>query len=193
MNLGISTLKLITIAFLSALCVACASNSEKPTKKNKNSIRDRTPDGVALELERDELTRAAQSPLYDFNFKRDEIPVPLANLKNIYAPPAHPSCRNLRRELYVLTAILGPDEIITGDDGKRIIKLNPSDAIESTMSSFIPFNDVVRYLSGAKGHERKLARAYFRGQARRSFLRGWEIGKKCHIPRPTLKPRKSKR
>ncbi len=177
--------------FTSLVAISLNACSSDP---NKKSLRDRSPDEVRLELEREELKRAAQAPLYDFNLKRDEIPAPLANLRNIYSIPPKPRCQNMRREVDVLTSILGPDSIITEDNPKKVLKLNPSGAIESTMTSFIPFNDMIKYLSGAKAQEKKLARAYFRGQARRSFLRGWAADKGCATtPVPAVKPRKNRR
>ncbi len=160
-------------------------------EKGRDHVRKVRPDRVAVEMDKDELKRAAQAPLYDFNFKKDEIPEPLANLKNIYYAPPDPGCRNMKKEVGVLTAILGPEEIIVDDDSEKVLTLNPSGVLESAVTSFIPFSDIIRYVSGASAHEKKLARAYFRGQARRSYLRGWSTDRRCDIPRPMIKPKRT--
>ncbi len=173
---------------LALIVSGCSSSSGG--KKKKNRLR---PDRVEVEVEQDEMGRAMQAPLYDLNFKKDEIPAPLADLKNIFTPPPEESCRNMRREIYALNGVLGPEEIVTSDDPEKVLTLNPSGALESAMSSLIPYNDILKYLSGATAHEKKLARAIFRGHARRAFLRGWEVGRGCDKPWPIVKPPKDKR
>ena len=158
-------------------------------RKSGERVNDLRPDRVEVAAEREDMKRAAQAPLYDFNLMRDEIPEPLANMGDVYAPPPPPGCENMRREIATLSAILGPDAVLTEGEGDNVWTLDASDALESAMTSFIPFNDIIRYISGANDHQKRLARAYFRGQIRRAYLRGWSSEQGCHIPRPRLKPR----
>ena len=160
--------------------------------KSRERVKELTPDKVEVSMDRREMRRAAEAPLYDFNIKRDEIPKPLASIENVYNPPAEPACLNMKAEVALLSAVLGPDTIINEDgEEENILTLDPSGAIESAVTSFIPFQDIIRHISGANSHEKKIAQAYFKGQLRRAYLKGWAAEHGCAIPRPNLKPLRS--
>ncbi|WP_306251844.1 hypothetical protein [Parvularcula sp. IMCC14364] len=158
-------------------------------EKSRDRVKELTPDRVEVAVDRRDMRRAAESPLYDFNIKRDEIPKPLASIENVYAPPEEPSCLNMKAEVALLSAVLGPDTVINADgEEENVLTLDPSGAIESAVTSLIPFNDIIRHLSGANGHKKKIAQAYFKGQMRRAYLKGWAAEHGCAIPKPTIKP-----
>jgi len=50
-----------------------------------------------------------------------------------------------------------------------------SDEVEAN----IPFNSLVKRLSGARKHEKKRLSAKLRGKARRSYLSGWADAMQC--------------
>ena len=152
---------------------------------------------------------AATAPLEDLNLKRKDIPpILIKTAENPYATPEKFACIPLRQEIEELDALLGPDysikeyevasndaqflgpvknaELPTTDQaidgGGHIIH----DALVSTIRSqanFLPFRSVLRRLSGADRHRKKIEQAFQAGQIRRAYLKGLievKYGKKCY-------------
>ena len=176
------TTRLLMTTLLLAFAGGCTS-----VKKDGEINSRMDPDRVEVRMDNDELKKAAQSPLYDFNLKRDKIPARLSNIDDTYDEP--PSCRAAREEAAALTEILGPDPATRKKQKNSKIKVNPANAIGSAVSSYIPYNNVVRFLSGADSHRKKYADAIMKGHLRRSFVNGWLIQNDCpNVPVPKLKP-----
>ncbi|NHK28034.1 hypothetical protein FF098_008970 [Parvularcula flava] len=144
------------------------------------------PDRIEVDMDRESITKSFQSPLYILNIKKEEIPNHLPGPDETYDEPT--SCLVAKVEYDNLNKLLGIDEAALDAEEFGMISLDASDAIESTISDFIPFEDVIKYVSGATKHEKKVAAAYFRGQIRRAYLRGYIHRNTCETPTPTTKP-----
>ncbi|MGV6802145.1 MAG: hypothetical protein ACWA5L_09520 [bacterium] len=179
--MALGSLKKISslIIVFAALLFMCACETSKKVPK------------VAVDMDQEEMSQAAQSPLYDLNLKREEIPAELLILDNLYSEPRQGKCSAAQYEVASLTRVLGPDpadSYVVGRDG-RTYTLKPADALSSTLSGLIPYGDIVRYVTGASGHEKKRAEAFYKGQIRRAFLKGWMQNNGCEIiPIPRVKP-----
>jgi len=51
--------------------------------------------------------------------------------------------------------------------------------LSKEVESNIPFNSVIKRLSGARKHEKERLSAQVRGKFRRSYLQGWSDAMKC--------------
>lgn len=189
-NPGLRRLSILLLAggliLLSSGC-ASAPDSEKPD-------RARTLPRVDVEMDRGELVDATKAPLYDFNLQREEIPPELKIIEDPYSVPKDQKCPAAQYEIMSLDRVLGPDPadtVIIGKDG-RTYTINTADALGSTLSGLIPYRDVIRYVSGANEHEKRIGEAIYKGQIRRAWLKGWMAANDCHwIPSPRIKPDKS--
>ena len=144
------------------------------------------PDRIEVDMDRDSITKSFQSPLYMLNIKKEDIPDHLPGPDQTYTEPT--SCLVAKVEYDKLNALLGIDKATLEAEEYGMINLDASDAIESTINDFIPFEDVIKYVSGATKHEKKVAAAYFRGQIRRAYLRGYIHRNTCETPVPSAKP-----
>ena len=167
------------------LLVGCASPGI-PTPDMPD--RFKPPKRVAVDTDRQKLARSAQSPLYDLNVMRERIPDELREIGYVYAFEPTADCRAIEAEVARLDGVLGPDPAEVTKEGDGTLTLETADALEQAIDSFVPFTGVIRYLSGATEHEKRLAAAYLRGEIRRAFLNGARREKGCHVPAPRRKP-----
>ena len=126
------------------------------------------------------LESAAETPLRNANLVKQEIPPVLtAAMANPYARPRLVSCKAITGEVANLTAALGPDfdAGVAGDQGH----LAPS-AVRVAANTFIPFQGLLRFVSGAEAHDRQVVRAIIAGSARRSYLKGLGEARGCRSP-----------
>lgn len=152
---------------------------------------------------------AATAPLEDLNLKRKDIPLILVKTaENPYATPEKFACIPLRQEIEELDALLGPDysikeyEVASNDaqflGPVRNVELPSTDqainggghlihdALVGTIrsqSNFLPFRSVLRRLTGAERHRKKIEQAFQAGHIRRAYLKGLievKYGKKCY-------------
>ena len=156
---GASTLAVL--AFAALAMPAQARDEDEPV----------TNDGVgAMEV--------ATTPITDLNLNSDDIPEillsaqadPYARLNN---------CSTIMLEVSRLDRVLGEDYDIA-DWKKR--KLHAGRVAQSVLGSFIPFRGVIREVSGANDHERKLRDAISAGYMRRAYLKGLGEASGCHYP-----------
>lgn len=120
------------------------------------------------------------TPAGDLNLRKDKIPALLtAALDQPYSLTGLGTCRRLAAEIGGLDGVLGDDIDMAQADGRRI---SPGRVAQSVVGSFIPFRGVIREISGANGHDRKLQTAILAGVARRSFLKGTGQAKGCRYP-----------
>jgi hypothetical protein len=126
------------------------------------------------------LQSAAETPLRNANLVKQEIPPVLtAAMANPYARPRVVSCRVITSDVAALTSALGPD-FDAGAGGDKSA-LAPS-AVRVAANTFIPFQGLVRYVSGAEAHDRQVVRAIIAGSARRSYLKGLGEARGCTAP-----------
>lgn len=144
------------------------------------------PDRIEVDMDRDKMMRSVQSPLYMLNIKQDDIPDMLPEAHTTYDEPT--SCLIAMLEFERLSMLLGSDEAVQHVAEYENLTLDASDAIESAIGDFIPFESVIKYVSGATKHEKRVERAFFRGQIRRAYLKGYIDRNQCSVPSPEMKP-----
>ncbi|MEO6716557.1 MAG: hypothetical protein ABIM50_04835 [Novosphingobium sp.] len=119
----------------------------------------------------------ATTPLNDLNLTKDAIPPLLvATQQDPYSMSGLASCRRLSTAIGELDAVLGDDVDVQQAGGKRV---RPGQVAKAVVGSFIPFEGVIREISGASGHDRRFQAAVASGSARRSFLKGAARGRGC--------------
>ena len=151
----------LTVA-LSAI-PALASDPAKPVTHNDVSAVD-----------------VVATPATDLNLRKTEIPALLtAAVEEPYSLRGLGSCRRLVSAVGDLDAVLGDDVDMPPASGKRI---RPGHVAKEVIGNFIPFEGVIREISGANGHDRRLQSAIASGAARRSFLKGTGQARGCAYP-----------
>jgi hypothetical protein len=135
------------------------------------------------------MSGAVSAPLEDLNITRIEVPPLLAAIRSPYEPLAQTSCEAIGAQVTALTQVLGPDSDAPAGPGKSLGARAGEeaaefalDSVESTVTGMIPFRSVVRQLSGASAHERRLRDAYDRGIQKRAYLKGVGAQKGCAPP-----------
>lgn len=185
--------RLIPFLILTLVSAACASTSDRAetaTAASEPSATER-----AIERTEDGFGDAAMSPLEDINLKRDKIPETFQAISNPYEVDPDISCARIAVEVTELDALLGRDWDIPPPDKKGLSERAADgastaflDAVSSGASGLIPYRGVVRTLSGAARHEKKVRKAYERGSHRRTFLKAIGLAKGCAYPAAPLPP-----
>jgi hypothetical protein len=88
-------------------------------------------------------------------------------------------CAHIAAAVGELDAILGEDIDVTYARNQRIA---PGRTAQAALGSFIPFRGLIREVSGASAHERRLQAAIYAGTARRAFLKGVGQQRGCRYP-----------
>ena len=170
-------LRLPFLAFASAAIVlpAVASAQDKPAEPDKPiTERDVGAKDVAL------------TPLSDLNLRKGEIPpLLIAAQEQPYDLTGLSRCPALAAAIGELDAVLGDDLDVAQAKGQQ---LSPGRVAQSVARAFIPFNGVIRELSGANNQERKIQTAIYAGTARRSFLKGVGQQRGCRYPARSATP-----
>ncbi len=186
------TTALISLTF--AIVSGCATTSG--TDPNSTGSEESATDRLARNTE-DGLPDAALTPLSDLNLKRTKIPATLKAIKNPYNVDPDISCAQIAIEVEELNGILGRDWDVPPPDKKKLKEQAADgastallDAIASGAGGFIPYRGVVRQISGASSHQKKVIKAFERGGHRRTFLKGLGLLKGCDSPAaPTPAPK----
>jgi len=122
----------------------------------------------------------AATPVTDLNIRKGHIPeLLLAAQQQPYAMAGLGSCSAISGEIERLDVLLG-DDLDLPQDGKN--KTSAGLVTQAAVGSFIPFRGIIREVSGANGHKRRLQAAIMAGIARRSFLKGTGQAKGCDYP-----------
>ena len=157
--------QLLTAILIIMVLAAC---SHKPKKTVK-------VDGV----NKSSLTETVKQPIYSANLVRKKIPESLKNITAAYQAPNN--CDEMLLELNMLNNALGEDYIDKENVGSDVFRLNLGQMLTDEVEASIPFNSIVKRLSGARKHEKATLSAQVRGKARRSYLKGWADAKGCQI------------
>jgi hypothetical protein len=141
-----------------------------------------------------------EQPLRDFNLTRTKIPpVLIEAMADAYERPAPNTCVGIAFQVKRLDEALGPDLdqpastdhpslLERGGDAARNASL---DAMRTGVQSQIPFDGVIRFLSGAQHHDRQVMAAIQAGAVRRGYLKGLGELMRCPsaaIPRHLAHP-----
>jgi hypothetical protein len=156
------------IAILTSLALAFSvtpalAAQEKP-------LADRDPSAMDV----------AKTPVTDLNIDKQEIPeILLAAQGQPYHLGGLSKCRRLMDEVTALDEVLGPDIDLPEEQRSRI---SPGRMAKTVVGSFIPFRGLIREVSGANEHDRKVRVAVQAGMVRRAFLKGVGQSKNCGYP-----------
>ncbi|HXU99342.1 MAG TPA: hypothetical protein VG166_02465 [Caulobacteraceae bacterium] len=130
-----------------------------------------------------DLASAASAPLHDLNLTRQTIPpVLMAALADPYAAPPATDCPTLAAAVDELTVALGPDYDTprpsqskgVADSGGLGLAL-----VHGAAASLLPYDGLVKHLTGASQHDEKIIRALAAGGARRAYLKGLGEDRHC--------------
>ena len=183
-------LALIAAIWLSACASTPASQNDAETDEAEAPATER-----AIQRTEDGFGDAAMSPLEDVNLKRDKIPEEFKAIENPYYVDPETSCEKIADEVTSLDALLGRDWEIPPPDKKGLSERAADgastaflDTVASSASDLIPFRGIVRTVSGANSHARKVRKAYERGSHRRTFLKAIGMMKGCPYPASPLPP-----
>lgn len=153
---------------MAALIVAGGNSAG--AREQQEPVTDRNPDAE----------RVAETPLRDFNVKKDGIPEVLqAAARNPYATDGLTTCSAVVRAVQELDALLGPDFDLGEVERKGV---TPGKVAESVVGALIPFRGLIREATGAASAERQLQVAIFAGATRRGFLKGLGVQRGCSWP-----------
>ncbi|WP_323982119.1 hypothetical protein [Novosphingobium aureum] len=122
----------------------------------------------------------AKTPVTDLNLDKKEIPQVLIDATvQPYDMTGIGTCQQIRGKVLELAQYIGPDLDLPQEERDRISALTVA---KWFVTSFIPFRGLIREISGANDHEKKVQAAIQAGIARRAFLKGIGSTKKCSYP-----------
>lgn len=128
-----------------------------------------------------DATEVAKTPLRDLNIDARDIPQALQSaVSDPYATDGLARCDALVSAIAELDMVLGADYDIAADDDEK--RVSEGRIGQSVVGSIIPFRGLVREATGAAEADRNLRAAYTAGMVRRSFLKGWGLGRGCKYP-----------
>lgn len=187
--------RLMGLALLLPLLAACGMGEAVSSRTHlvtHKSLNDRELGTV------DKAFSAAMTPLEDIGLRKRKIPGILKVLReDPYALPPQLSCDTVKSEMADLTLVLGPDVdtpkvALTEEEQYREVGGNLlEDAVVGLVRSqtdFLPFRSILRRLTGANSHEKKVNQALEAGKLRRAYLRGLadaKFGDSC-MPKPKI-------
>ena len=127
----------------------------------------------------------ASKPLEDLNLRKEKTePVLEDALNNPYAIRGGGRCSALNQEVAKLNQALGPDIGETespSEDQKRGRAI--AGTARSVVGGLIPFNGLVRLITGANAAANHRAVYLYAGSVRRAFLKGYAKARGCRIKR----------
>lgn len=190
------------IALVAALAAALGGCESLPGAKRKkaesaeegsggmSSARREVSEGVgaAARTTSEGIGGAVRQPLRDLNLEREKIPEPLNAIDYVYETAPPPDCVMLAKEIAQLDEVLGRDydkeEIArsTGEKGGEAAGEAFLDIVADAATGWIPYRGLVREATGAAGAQRKRAKAYAAGYARRAYLKGLGAAQACPHP-----------
>ena len=171
-----SALRLFVAALL-ATCVAGALPAAAQDKQAPpRSIKDKDVSAVDV----------VATPVSDLGLRNGKIPPILeAAVADPYDMAGVRTCAQISTRVGELDAVLGPDRDIPQD---RAEKLSAGRVAQAAVGQFIPFRGLIREVSGANSHQRKVDDAVEAGIARRSFLKGYGQARGCPYPAREITP-----
>jgi hypothetical protein len=125
-------------------------------------------------------TDVAATPIDDLNLRKKNVPEVLIAAQDApYSLRGIRTCAQLSRAITGLNAVLGDDIDVAQAKGRKI---SPGLLVKSAIGSFIPFEGVIKEISGANAHERAVQSAIYAGSVRRAFLKGVGQARGCPYP-----------
>lgn len=156
---------LITLALTASLaCPALAQTAVDPGNVTANDV--------------------VTKPLSDINLKKKMVPEVLeAAIERPYSLAGLRTCPRIQSAVRNLDAVLGDDIDAIEEKTRGEKRGNAAGHVaKSIVGSLIPFEGVIREISGANNHERQWQVAIYAGSVRRAFLKGVGLQKGCRYP-----------
>lgn len=161
-----ATIALLYPVLLLAAAPAIAAEPDEPDKP----VTERNPS----------IGDAAVTPVSDLNLKKGEIPpLLIAAQERPYHLGGLERCNQIAGAIRELDQLLGDDLDLPQEDGQRV---TAGRVAQAAVGSFIPFRGLIREVSGANTHERRMQAAIDAGIARRAFLKGYGQARGCRYP-----------
>jgi hypothetical protein len=171
-------MRLLLIVGLAALSASAALAQSGPESGAAAPVVEPSTQGTH------DVEGAAETPLRNANLVRQNIPpVLLAAVADSYALPRPLTCRTLAAGVVALNGALG-DDLDAGTKTNRA-SLGP-EAVKVAANSLIPWQGVVRFVSGADARDRRVRRAIIAGSTRRAYLKGLGEAEGCTAPAAPL-------
>ena len=125
----------------------------------------------------------ATTPLDDLNVSKKEIPHVLQIAQqDPYSTQGLRSCPAIAAQVTALNAVLG-DDYDTAQ--RKSAKVSPGALGKAVVGAFIPFEGIIREVSGARAHQAGVQAAVVAGAVRRAFLKGVGQTRGCRYPART--------
>lgn len=125
----------------------------------------------------------ASQPVKDVGITKTTIPAVLLDAQQQpYAPAKPNTCAGLSADLRELNEALGPDFTTNSKANEDKFGKLAEAGGQAVVNTLIPFRGLVREVSGAAPAERRLNAAISAGVARRGYLRGLAVSRKCKLP-----------
>lgn len=122
----------------------------------------------------------AATPIDDLNLRSKKVPeVLIAAQQAPYSLAGIRGCAGYARAIRNLDGALGDDIDVAQAKGQKV---DMGRLAKSAVSSFIPFEGVIKEISGANAHERAVQTAIYAGSVRRAFLKGMGQARGCPYP-----------
>ncbi|TRW14164.1 hypothetical protein [Glacieibacterium frigidum] len=119
-------------------------------------------------------------PVKDVGAEKIKIPPVLERAQdNPYDLDGLKTCAQIGQETAALTEALGPDFAVGRDKPENKAGRLAEAGGKTIINALIPFRGLVREISGAGPAQRRLNAAIDAGFARRGFLRGIALSRKC--------------
>ncbi|WP_448502330.1 hypothetical protein [Sphingomonas sp.] len=122
----------------------------------------------------------ATQPARDVGAVKREVPsVLLAAAESPYASDDLANCAAIAGNIAALNAVLGDDYDVPRAEDKQDAGKMAEAGGKFVVNTILPFRGLVREVSGAAAADRRLEAAQDAGIARRGFLRGLQVARKC--------------
>ena len=166
----------MTATALAVLSLACASRAAAQAS-DQGPVTER----------RDDFDSAAQSPVEDLNLKQVPIPEVLErSLINPYDLRTLDRCVALAAEVQRLDAALGADKDEPPQPDNRPIEEKRENTaagvLRAGVEAITPYRGIVRFVSGADAHDKKMQDSIEAGFERRGFLKAHAMDMNCPPP-----------
>ena len=169
-------LRLFTAALFTACMVGALPAAAQDKPAQPRSIRDKDVNAVDV----------VATPVSDLGLRNGKIPPVLeAAVADPYDMAGIRTCTQISTRVSELDMVLGPDRDIPQE---RAEKLSAGRVAQAAVGSFIPFRGIIREVSGANSHQRKVNDAVEAGTARRAFLKGYGQARGCAYPAREVTP-----
>ncbi len=160
----------VTLALLFAMPAVA---EQPPQAERETSQRPITDDSVTA-------GDVVLTPLTDLNLTREQIDALLVQARAApYDLTGIQRCSDIIAAVQQLDILLGED-YDTAEAKRRGV--DAGRVAQWAVGTFIPFRGLIREVSGARAHERKVRDAILGGMMRRAFLKGVGQQKGCRYP-----------